>query len=362
MLRIILIFVFVLNLFSYFSFALNKKEKPLNIIFFIGDGMGLSQITAGKITKGNLNLEEFKTIGLMMTNSRSDLVTDSAAAGTALATGYKTYNGAISVSVNKKPLKTVVEYAEEKGKSTGLVTSCSVTHATPAVFFAHVKSRDEETLIAEQFVKSGVDLFFGGGWGYFVPESEKGSARDDEKNLLAELGKKMKVIKSADEFFKLKAEKRVVGFFASKHPPKASKRKPSLADLTSKAIKVLSQNKKGFFLMVEGSQIDWAGHRNNAKKIISETIDFDEAVGAGFDFAKKNQRTLILVTADHETGGFAIHDGSCSGKKVSKTGFTSRNHTATMVPLFAYGPGEENFGGILDNTTVGKKMIQFVKK
>ena len=361
MLRIIIFLFFILNLCSFSLLAKDSKDQPLNIIFFIGDGMGLSQVTAGKITKRDLNLEKFKTIGLMTTHSKSDLVTDSAAAGTALATGYKTYNGAISVSMDKKPLKTVVEYAEAKGKSTGLVTSCSLTHATPASFFAHVKSRDEQNLIAEQFLKSNIDVFFGGGWGYFVPENQSGSERDDKKNLLGELEKKIKVIRSADQFFKLKKESKVAGFFYPEHPPKASKRKPSLAQLTEKAINILAKNEKGFFLMVEGSQIDWAGHKNNARRMIAETIDFDEAVGKGLSFAKKNLKTLVIVTADHETGGLAIHDGSWEKKKVSKTGFTSRDHTATMVPLFAFGPGEKVFAGFLDNTEVGQRLIGFVK-
>jgi alkaline phosphatase len=159
---------------------------PKNIILFIGDGMGVSQITAGKIVKGNLNLEEFKVVGLRTTHSQSALITDSAAAGTALATGYKTYNGAISVSRYKKPLKTIVEYAEEKQKTTGVVVSCSVTDATPATFVAHVDSRRKHAVIAEHITRSGIDVLFGGGLAYFLPKSTHGSKRDDEKNLIAE--------------------------------------------------------------------------------------------------------------------------------------------------------------------------------
>ncbi|MFV1950995.1 MAG: alkaline phosphatase [Nitrospinota bacterium] len=339
-----------------------ENATPKNIILFIGDGMGVSHITAGKIVKGNLNLERFKVIGLLTTHSQSSLVTDSAAAGTALATGYKTYNGAISVSQDKRPLKTIVEYAEEKGKTTGLVVSCSVTHAIPAVFVAHVDRRKKQGIIAEHILKSGIDVLFGGGWGYFVPKSTDGSKREDEKDLIAELDKRMKVVRSVEEFLKLGDVDSAAGFFSANHPPKENDRKPRLSELTRKAIEILSKNKSGFFLMVEGSQIDWAGHDNNQDYIIAEMVDFDNAVGVGLDFAEKDSQTLVIVTADHETGGFAIHDGSMQDKKVSESGFTWKKHTATMVPVFAYGPGRSVFAGIGDNTIVGKTIIQYLQK
>jgi alkaline phosphatase len=133
-----------------------------------------------------------------------------------------------------------------------------------------------------------------------------------------------------------------------------------LADLTKKAIEILAKEDDGFFLMVEGSQIDWAGHENLQDYLIGETVDFDDAVGVGLDFAEKDGETLVIVTSDHECGGFAVHDGSMGEKKVTKSGFTCDEHTASMVPVFAYGPGSKAFGGIIDNTDIGKLMIRYV--
>lgn len=355
----LLLFTVILNPIAP-AVSAENDITPTNIILFIGDGMGVSHITAGKIVKGYLNLERFKVVGLFTTHAHNALVTDSAAGATALATGYKTYNGAISVSHDKSPLKTIVEYAEEKGKATGLAVSCSVTHATPAAFVAHVDDRSKNNIIAEHISKSGVDVLFGGGYGYFIPQSTDGSKREDEKDLIAELSKRTKVVRSAEEFLELGDVDSAAGLFTAGHPPKESDRSPSLHVLTKKAIKILSKNKSGFFLMVEGSQIDWAGHQNNKEDIIAEMLDFDNAVGVGLDFADKNPHTLVVVTADHETGGFAIHDGSIKNKEVSASGFTTKKHTATMVPVFAHGPGSSAFAGIGDNTTVGKTIIQYL--
>ena len=336
-----------------------EGAAPKSVILLIGDGMGVSHITAGKYAKGNLALERFKTAGLLTTYSQNALVTDSAAAGTALATGYKTYNGAISISPDRKPLKTLLEYAEERGKDSGLVVSCSITHATPACFVAHVDDRRKETDIAGQIAASGVDVFFGGGWGYFVPKTTEGSYRTDESNLLARLSTTMKVIRTPEEFAALGEERRVAGLFFRQHPPAADERKPSLSQMAAKAIDILSRNRKGFFLMIEGSQIDWGAHDNNKDRVIQEVTDFDEAVGAAMDFAQRDGRTLVVVTADHETGGFAVLDGSVENKTITKGGFVTGGHTAAMVPVFAYGPGSEILGGIHDNTFVARTIIGY---
>lgn len=353
--------IIILCFFTTSVYSL-EGAAPKNIILFIGDGMGVAQISAGKIVKGQLNLEEFKHIGLLTTHSQNALVTDSAAAGTAIATGYKTYNHAISVSPDGTPLKTIIEYAQDVNKATGLVVSSSITHATPAVFAAHVDSRKKHSIIAEQIAASDIDVLFGGGWGYFVPATTTGSKRDDQKNLLADLSEFTTVIQTDEEFKKLGNVDSVVGLFSEKALLKADKRHPSLSEMTKKAIEILAKNKNGFFLMVEGSQIDWAGHANDQDYVIAEMIDFDDTVGVGLDFAKKNVQTLVLVTSDHETGGFAIHDGSIKDKVVSESGFTRTYHTAEMVPIFAYGPGADDFTGIGDNTMIGQTIIQYLKK
>jgi alkaline phosphatase len=281
------------------------------------------------------------------------MVTDSAAGGTALATGVKTHNGMISQDPSGKPLETVLEAAEKKKKSTGLVSACAVTHATPASFAAHVPKRNQYEEIARQLAASDVDVLFGGGFDHFSPTNEP--------SCLPELEAKMQVVETADEFRALGTPEKAAALLYPEHPPYAAERSVSLKEMTAKAIDILSQDPDGFFLMVEGSQIDWAGHKNDATNAVAEVVDFDDAVGVGLDFAEKAGDTLVIITADHETGGFAVLDGSIENKTVDQTGFVHKKHTATMVPLFAFGPGSERFGGIMDNTDIGKTMIRFIQ-
>ena len=322
---------------------------PKNIILFIGDGMSLSQVTAGKVAKGKLEMERCPVTGFVTTWSADSLVTDSAAAATALATGVKTDNGSLGVTPDGKPLKNVIEYAEEKGKSTGVAVVCSLTHATPAGFIAHINSRKADAEIARQIADSDVDVLFGGGRDAFTP-------------YLPALQQKMTVALTAEEFREIGTPGKAAALLAAEHPPYAAKREVSLKELTQKAIQILSQDKDGFFLMVEGSQIDWASHKNDGTNVVSEVVDFDDAVGTGLDFAEKNGETLVIVTADHETGGFAVLGGSVENKTVDKTGFVQKEHTSSMVPLFAYGPGSAAFSAIRDDTDIGKTMILYIQK
>ncbi|MGD2187965.1 MAG: alkaline phosphatase, partial [Desulfobacterales bacterium] len=302
----------------------------------------------------------FSASGMVTTHSANELISDSAAAATALATGYKTHNRAISVATDNTSLKTLFEYAEELGKSTGVVVTSSVTHATPAAFFAHVADRRQHSDIAEQLLNSGLDVLIGGGWTYFIPESNEGSRRQDNKNLIKSLETRMPVVLSYD---KLRGQgNKLAALLAPDGLPKSADRDYSLAALTEVAIRILSKNREGFVLLVEGSQIDWAAHDQDHEGMIAEMIDFDGAVGTGIDFAQQHGSTLIIVTADHETGGFAVHDGSMETKQVTSTGFTTSGHTATMVPIFAFGPGSSQFSGIQDNARVGQAIIsQLIK-
>ena len=338
------------------------NDFPENIILYIGDGMGVSHITVGKIALGEINLERFSVSGLVTTHSANKLITESAAASTALATGYKTNNRAISVSVENKPLKTLFEYAKEQGKSIGVVVTSSVTHATPAAFLAHADDRRQQADIAEQIANSDVDVLFGGGWAYFVPGSNKGSKRKDQKNLLTALETRMPLILTDDKLSAHTESPKLAALLAPGGLPKAADRDYSLTRLTQMAIHILSKNRNGFVLMVEGSQIDTAAHDHNQQYLIEELIDFDDAVGAGLDFAHKSRGTLIVVTADHETGGVAVHDGSIQNRQVDSTAFTTTGHTAAMVPLFAYGPGSTRFSGIQDNARVGQTLIELLLK
>jgi alkaline phosphatase len=340
----------------------SDNDYPENIILFIGDGMGVAHITAGKIARGNINLERFSVMGLLTTHSANQLITESAAAATALATGYKTNNRAISVSVDREPLKTLLEYAKERGKSVGVVVTSSVTDATPAAFMAHADDRRQQADIAEQIAYSGIDVLIGGGWAYFVPAANAGSKRKDQKNLLAVLETRMPVILTDDKLSAHTDNHKLAALLSPGGLPKAADRDYSLTGLTRSAIHILSKNHNGFVLMVEGSQIDWAAHDHAQQYLIAELIDFDDAVGAGLDFAEKNHATLIVVTADHETGGLAVHDGSVQNRRVASTAFTTTRHTAAMVPLFAYGSGSTRLSGIQDNTRVGQTLIELLLK
>ncbi len=249
----------------------------------------------------------------------------------------------------------------DAGKSVGLVTTHAVTDATPAAFVAHVADRDQQDDIAEQIAARDLDVLFGGGWGYFVPRSQAGSLRADDKHPMRDMAQRVTVAYTAEEFDRLPATHTIAALLAPKHLPPAAGRSVSLPRMTRKAIQHLSRNPRGFFLMVEGAQIDGGGHIQSADFIVAETMDFDDAVGEALDFARADGRTLVLVTADHETGGFAIHGGSTERRRIDDARFTSGGHTAAMVPLFAFGPGRHAFGGIHDNTPVGSTLIDFLR-
>jgi len=333
---------------SIYAGSPNPKtfKKPKNIIFLIGDGMGTAQIYAAlTIQKDKLNIARFKVVGFQKTYSANDFITDSAAGATAFSTGSKTKNGYLAVDTNKKTLPTILELAEGKGLSTGLVASCAIIHATPAAFIAHEVNRDNYEDIAPWFLKTDIDVFIGGGKKYF-------ENRTDKRNLSDSLRKRnYQLIYNLDDLNTITKDK-VAGLLYNNHPPSILEGRGKMLEKSStKAISILEKNKKGFFMMIEGSQIDWAGHSNAEDTLISEMIDFDNVVGMVLDYAKKNGETLVVVTGDHETGGYTlpnnnIKDGKLKGK------FSTNNHTAVMVPVFAYGPGAEEFMGFMENTDI----------
>ncbi len=330
-----------------------NSKKPKNVILMIGDGMGVSQVFAGLTANGGrLFLDNFKYTGFAKTQSANRYITDSAAAGTALASGNKTYNAAIGVNADSILVKSVLEMAEEKGMATGLVSTSAITHATPAAFISHQAKRTFYEDIAADFLNTDVDVFIGGGYKHF-------SEREDGRNLIPILKEKgYTVLQDIREISKIKSGK-LAGLTAPEHNPRVSERKDMLPVATSTAMNILGNHKKGFFLMVEGSQIDWGGHQNNTIYLVEEMLDFDRAIGRALDFASKNKETLIVITADHETGGFAINGGDIS-KGMVKGAYTTGGHTAVMVPVFAYGPGAENFTGIMDNTDIPKKIMKLL--
>ena len=334
------------------SYAISHfPKKPKNIIFMVGDGMGLTQIYAGMVANGmHLHLEKCKHIGLSKTYSADNLITDSAAGATAFSIGKKTYNGAIGVDRDSIAHETILERAAKEGLATGMVVTCPITHATPASFIAHQPSRSLDESIAADMLKTPVNVLIGGGQKFF-------DQRKDARNLSEEFkAKGYTVTSNMDSIMHYNGDK-LIGFTALEDPKKVNEgRGNELEKTTEKALEILSKNKKGFFLLVEGSQIDWGGHSNETNYITSEMIDFDLAIGKVLAFAEKNKNTLVVITADHETGGFAINGGSIANRTIEGK-FTTKKHTGVMVPIFAFGPGAEEFMGIMENTSIYTKMM-----
>lgn len=329
--------------------------RPKNIILMIGDGMGVTQISAGMYSNGNqLNLERFPVIGLHKSYSSDNLVTDSAAGATAFSAGVKTYNGAVGVDQDTNAVVTILELAEAKNMPTGLVATSSLVHATPASFAAHDPLRKNYEAIAVDIASLEVDLMIGGGKKFFDRRES------DTRNLSNELKAKNYRIESFlgkdIQELEIATNKNFIYFTADTEPLPIAQGRDYLVPATEVATRYLSKKagSGGFFLMIEGSQIDWGGHANDSEYIITEMLDFDKAVGKVLDFAEKDGNTLVIVTADHETGGYAIQYGS---KMDSINGaFTSDYHTADLIPVFAYGPGAKHFAGIYENTAIFDKM------
>jgi alkaline phosphatase len=353
--RHLLLCVFFLCFFYPFAGLSYGQDSAVsrNVILFIGDGMGLSQVYAAyTVNKGNLNMMKFPFTGFSKTSSASHYITDSGAGGTAISCGKKTYNGAIGMDSDSIPCKTILEYAEENGLATGLIATSSITHATPASFIAHQKKREGYEAIALDFLKTDIDVFIGGGGHYFT-------CRSDSADLVNQLK-----IKGYDVFLypssiHLENSNKAAVFTAPVNNPRISMgRGNMLPDATEKAIELLRKNKKGFFLMVEGSQIDWGGHDNDMNYVVEELIDMDNAVGKALAFAEQDGNTLVVVTADHETGGLVILNGDMKAG-TAEVKFSTTNHTGIMVPVYAYGPGAGNFSGIYENTSLFFKLMRF---
>lgn len=350
------------------QYTVSESPKVKNVILMIGDGMGLSQVSTAFFYNGNdaPNFQRFKSIGLIKTSSSSDLITDSAAGATAFSTGQKTYNGSIGMDRDTMPQQNIVEYVSKLGMKTGVIATSSITHATPASFYAHVKSRELPEEIASWLHKSELDYFAAGGLKFFTK-------RKDNIDYI----KKLK-----DSGFEIQTEginlnnplinSEKYGFLLAEDgmPKMQDGRNDFLEKAAKQAISHLSENEKGFFIIVEGSQIDWGGHNNDADYIINEVLDFDKAIGKALDFAEKDGETLVIVTADHETGGFALSSEKfkdINGNLVKdynkiKPSFSTNGHSASLVPVFAYGPESDQFIGIYENTEIFNKILGVLNK
>ncbi|RZF90563.1 alkaline phosphatase [Pseudoalteromonas sp. N1230-9] len=409
------------------------ESAPKNIIYMIGDGMGPAYTTAYRYFKDDPNTKVvdptvFDTILRGMAHTYPDdhtYVTDSAAGATALSSGHKSYNGAIAVDTDKKPVKTMLEVAKERGMTTALVATSQINHATPASFASHNESRRNYDEIANDYIdnkiagKLPVDLMLGGGTKYYVRE---------DRNLVEEF--KAAGYQYSDDFAAMNDLKQVpaLGLFAEVGLPFALDENPTrLTQMTTKALDLLDgQNDKGFFVMIEGSQIDWCGHANDIACAMGEMDDFAKSIEQAKAYVDKNPDTLLVITADHSTGGLTLgahgqykwetdvvkgvkatagtitkallesedlksvwqkysdiefteanaiklSEAKKMGNKAlvlavkdiinhaSFTGWTTGGHTAIDVQVFAYGKRAEDFYGSQNNTAIADKLIDFIK-
>jgi len=336
------------------AFAAEPGGEVKNVIFLIGDGMGLAQVAAASaVNRSPLHLEKCSAVGLSKTASASDWVTDSAAGGTALSSGYKTTNGFVGVRPDGTPGRTLLEEARDRGKAIGVAVTCSVTHATPASFLAHRGSRGRQEEIAEDIVASGVDVFIGGGRKFF-------EARTDGRNLSDVLRNKGYTIAYSMEEARRSSKGKLGVLLAEDGLPKMTENRGDvLPQSFTMAVNLLSQDPDGFVLMVEGSQIDWGCHKNDADWSTAEVLDFDQVVGRAMEFADANPGTLVVVTADHETGGMTLVRGDRE-KGTVEAKFSTPKHTGVMVPVYAYGAGAQRFTGVYENTEVFHKIADLL--
>ena len=324
-------------------------KKVKNVILMIGDGMSLMHMySAWTANRGKLWLDNAQAVGLSKTYCANRLITDSGAGGTALATGHKTNYHMVGVDPSGKPLESLATLANKKGLSSGIAVTCRLWDATPADFCCHNVDRDNEAEIVADYVTCGVDYVFGGGAKLF-------ENRADGRDLFQELRDKgYQTPRSWDELAGI-AKGKVFCVTDTVDTPLPAERGDLLARAAEKGIELLDQNPEGFFLMVEGSQLDDYGHFNDLDLLMQETHDFDRTIGRVLEWAAKDGETLVVVTADHETGGLTLVDGDLNeGRIVCK--FSTGGHSGVMVPVYAFGPGAENFTGIFENTDVFWKI------
>lgn len=321
----------------------NKNIPVKNVILLIGDGNGLSQISSSVLAnKGQLTLTQLKHIGLIKTSSTDNFSTDSAAGASAFGTGKKTKNRFIGVDTEGKPIENLTEILSKKGFNTGIITTDEIVGATPSAFYAHQKDRGMEKEIADDLAKSKLTFFAAGG---------KSKVPDLPQFTLAQ---------KPEEISTSRAE-RLAYYISDKGVPSVLKGRGNLlSDLVENGLQFLNSRKKPFFMMIEAAQIDSGGHSNNTGTIVTEGIDFDRAITKAVQFADQNPGTLIVITADHETGGFSIPHGDLKTNTVEGD-FTTDDHSATLIPVFSYGPKSENFTGVYENNEIFDKILNALK-
>jgi alkaline phosphatase len=327
----------------------DPDKAPKNVILLIGDGMGLEQVKAAGMyangSPGTLPFEQFPHQGEVMTYSANNSITDSAAGGTAIATGVKVNNGVISMAIpgDGQPLKTVLEKYQAAGKSTGLVTTTEMTHATPAAFAAHQEGRTQQAEIAQQYLNTTrPEVLFGGGGAGMSPKAAESAGYT--------------VVTNRQQMQALDTETvtRVSGQFGQGHLPYESRGVgdlPHLREMAKTALNILDNDPDGLFLMIEGGRIDHAGHENHLQRNVMETVQFAETVAEVLKWAENNPDTLIIVTADHETGGLKVLKNNGQGQ-FPQVSWSSHDHTGVNVPIYGWGPNSDQVSGAMENTDV----------
>lgn len=330
---------------------------PSSVIVLIADGAGVSHWTLAGFASDELAIERMPVAGLVDTRGADHEVTGSAPGASALATGVRTFMGAISVDMDSVPRETALEVAHERGWATGVITTTWLTDATPAAFSAHVPNRGQMAAIFQQMIDLPVNVLLGGG-SRILPLAQARAGLDlrtpaMERYAFVETEADLERVSLTDASM-------VLGFFAEGEMPLAPERSPNLAEMTSAALRILEKDQDGFFLMVENEGSDTEAHRNSSREIITaEMLGFDAAVGVALDFQERHPGTLVLVTADHETGGLHLTHNE---QREIIVGYATISHTAALVPLFAAGPGAERFGGLKGNDEVGRILLELVRR
>ncbi len=356
-----LLFVFLLlGLWTQCPGVSGAEGLVKNVILLVGDGMGLNQITAARVSLENgaysrLFLDTMPYTGLSINFSHDNLVTDSAAAATALATGYRADNGRLATLPDGTPVISLMRKAKEEGLSIGIVTTAKVVDATPAAFLVNADLRSVEKQIAEDMLNAEPDVLLGGGGDAFGinPFTREPKSRSVMTQALED-GYTYVYDREGLLDLKVSSDLKLIGLFmgggmsfeVTRFPTE-----PTITEMTSRALEIVAQNPQGFFLLVEGARIDTAGHSNSVEEMMADLIAFDNAVGLALEYAKEHPGTLVVVTADHETGGFGVTSGTPEGERVNY-GWLSTGHTAAMVPIYAFGTGAEQFTGTLDITEI----------
>jgi len=331
-----------------------ENAKIKNVIVMIGDGMGLEHVSVGWVLNGgHLNLDNFVYTGLSRTYATDKLITDSCAGGNAISTGVKTKYGYMGLDPDGNPIPSYLVKAQQLGKKTGIITTCRINDATPLDFAGHSPDRHDEEVNAAQYVHSGIDFLAGGGYEFFAKR------KSDNRNLVEEmvdLGYEW--CPDTDAIVASKSAK-ILALPGDTELEPALERGDYLERTTMKAIETLD-NKKGFFLMVEGSCIDDWAHKNKVGYMAEELFDFDRTIGSVLEWAEKDGHTLVVVTADHNTGGLTLIKGDLEKREV-RVHFSTRGHHGIAVPVYAYGPHAADFVGIHENDEVGRLIGKYVK-